>query len=347
MSATEDIAKDYYDYPDWNMENAVPTKVPVEVIPPCDPTADDRLYHICISAISLVVMLILAFLARRRKLADGQKRVPGLLSPVNFLDHTQHKGLAVAVFGVLFCKLFGLVIAPNPLPFTTDQANKQYWIIVSLFYYPVLYFPLLACGTLRNAVGYVLGSLLSWTHFGVLVWQKADCPKTPEQLVLDFLTGRPSGKGSNNISTPLNPQHVGPHKGAFLSPSPVLPVHATTCVAIARPPTQFIKDGLKKFGFVTKTLTNFYRCTIESILSGCYHRLVRQLLRPTTVKALQRICSCFLSSSISAAGSRPEGTEEKTTDGEAEGAETKSGPEQRYYNDYVKNILRRRRLPNQ
>lgn len=180
MSATEDVAKDYYDYPDWNMENAVPTKVPVEVIPPCDPTADDRLYHICISAISLVVMLTLAFLARRMKLADGQKRVPGLLSPVNFLDHTQHKGLAVAVFGVLFCKLFGLVIAPNPLPFTTDQANKQYWIIVSLFYYPVLYFPLLACGTLRNPVGYVLGSLLSWAHFGVLVWQKADCPKTPE-----------------------------------------------------------------------------------------------------------------------------------------------------------------------
>ncbi|CDQ91709.1 unnamed protein product [Oncorhynchus mykiss] len=68
-------------------------------------------------------MLILAFLARRMKLADGQKR--GLLSPVNFLDHKQHKGLAVAVFGVLFCKLFGLVIAPNPLPFTTDQANKR------------------------------------------------------------------------------------------------------------------------------------------------------------------------------------------------------------------------------
>ncbi|KAK6309443.1 hypothetical protein J4Q44_G00209060 [Coregonus suidteri] len=180
MSATEDLAKDYYDYPDWNMENAVPTKVPVEVIPPCDPTADDRLYHICISAISLVVMLILAFLARRMKLANGRKGVPGLLSPVNFLDHTQHKGLAVAVFGVLFCKLFGLVIAPNPLPFITDQGNKQNWMIVSLFYYPVLYFPLLACGTLHNAVGYVLGSLLSWTHFGVLVWQKADCPKTPQ-----------------------------------------------------------------------------------------------------------------------------------------------------------------------
>ncbi|KAM6961080.1 receptor for retinol uptake stra6 [Aplochiton taeniatus] len=175
-----DAAIQEYDYSDFYSENAVPTKVPVEVIPSCDPTADDRLYHVCIAAISLVVMLILAVLARRMKLGDGQKGVPGLLSPVNFLDHTQHKGLAVAVFGVLFCKLFGLVISPNPLPFTTDSENKQNWMILALFYYPALYYPLLACGTLHNQVGYVLGSLLSWTHFGVLVWQKVDCPKTPE-----------------------------------------------------------------------------------------------------------------------------------------------------------------------
>ncbi|KAI3371283.1 hypothetical protein L3Q82_023904, partial [Scortum barcoo] len=53
------------------------------------------------------------------------------------------------------------------------------WVILGVFYYPALYYPLLACGTLHNKVGYVLGSLLSWTHFGVLVWQKIDCPKTP------------------------------------------------------------------------------------------------------------------------------------------------------------------------
>uniref|UniRef100_A0A665W9F1 Receptor for retinol uptake STRA6 n=1 Tax=Echeneis naucrates TaxID=173247 RepID=A0A665W9F1_ECHNA len=146
-----------------------------EIIPPCDPTADDSLYHICIAAISLVVMLILAILARGTK----TKGLLGLLSPVNFLDHTQHKGLAVAVFGVLLCKLWGLVISPNPLPFTKDAENKQNWVILGVFYYPALYYPLLACGTLHNKVGYVLGSLLSWTHFGVLVWQKIDCPKTP------------------------------------------------------------------------------------------------------------------------------------------------------------------------
>lgn len=47
-----------------------------------------------------------------------------LLSPVNFLDHTQHKGLAVAVYGVLFCKLVGMVLSHHPLPFTKDVVNK-------------------------------------------------------------------------------------------------------------------------------------------------------------------------------------------------------------------------------
>ncbi|XP_041650617.1 receptor for retinol uptake stra6 [Cheilinus undulatus] len=165
-----------YEYPDLG---PVPSKIEAEVIPPCDPTADDRLYHICITAISFVVMLILAVLARRMKEGYRQKGLPGLLSPVNFLDHTQHKGLAVAVFGVLLCKLWGLVLLPNPLPFSEDKENKQYWLILGVFYYPALYYPLLACGTLHNKVGYVLGSLLSWTHFGVLVWQKIDCPKDP------------------------------------------------------------------------------------------------------------------------------------------------------------------------
>ncbi|XP_036391449.1 receptor for retinol uptake stra6 [Megalops cyprinoides] len=182
MSSNDPISKDYYDYSAW-YENLEPTKPPVEVILPCDPTADDRLYHICISAISIVVMLVLAAFTKRKRLCQGfLKGVPGLLSPVNFLDHTQHKGLAVAVFGVLFCKLCVIVLAPIPLPFVQNPESdyKEYWKILSLFYYPALYYPLLACGTLHSQVGYVLGSLLSWTHFGVLVWQKVDCPKTPQ-----------------------------------------------------------------------------------------------------------------------------------------------------------------------
>ncbi|XP_077566398.1 receptor for retinol uptake stra6-like [Stigmatopora nigra] len=166
-----------YEYPDLD---PVPKKLNTEIIPQCDPTADDRLYHICISAISLVVMVILAVLARRTKSGSKQRGLLGLLSPVNFLDHTQHKGLAVAVFGVLLCKFFSMVISPNPLPFLTETKNKQNWMILGVFFYPALYYPLLACGTLHNKVGYVLGSLLSWTHFGVLVWQKIDCPKTPQ-----------------------------------------------------------------------------------------------------------------------------------------------------------------------
>ena len=37
---------------------------------------------------------------------------------------------------------------------------------------------------------------------------------------------------------------------------------------------------LKKFGLSPKTLTDFYRCTIESILSGCITDLVKQLYCP-------------------------------------------------------------------
>uniref|UniRef100_A0A3P9KCJ0 Receptor for retinol uptake STRA6 n=1 Tax=Oryzias latipes TaxID=8090 RepID=A0A3P9KCJ0_ORYLA len=130
------------------------------------PTADDMLYHICITAISVSASSVCV------------SRLYHSL-PVNFLDHTQHKGLAVAVFGVLLCKLGGLLISPDPLPFTNGTENKQNWVILGVFYYPALYYPLLACGTLHNKVGYVLGSLLSWTHFGILVWQKIDCPITP------------------------------------------------------------------------------------------------------------------------------------------------------------------------
>ncbi|XP_062855546.1 receptor for retinol uptake stra6 [Trichomycterus rosablanca] len=178
MSA-EPGKEDFYDYADF-YDNALPTKQPTETILPCDPKVDEGIYHICIAAISLVVLMILAFLARRQKVVVSLKDIPGLLSPVNFLDHIQHKALSVAVFGVLFCKLVEMVLSRTPLPFTKDTEYKEYWLILALFYYPALYYPLLACGTLHNKVAYVLGSLLSWTHFIVLVWNKVDCPKTPQ-----------------------------------------------------------------------------------------------------------------------------------------------------------------------
>ncbi|KAM9496845.1 receptor for retinol uptake stra6 [Clarias gariepinus] len=176
MSA-EPAKEDYYEYQDF-YDNAVPTKPPAEVIPPCDSKADESLYHICITVISFVIMLILVVLARRQKIVDSLKEVPTLLSPVNFLNHTQHKALSVPVFGILFCRLVGLVLSPSPLPFTRDTQYKEYWMILALFYYPALYYPLLACGTLHITAGYVLGSMLSWTHFGILIWHKVDCPKT-------------------------------------------------------------------------------------------------------------------------------------------------------------------------
>ncbi|KAM9366928.1 receptor for retinol uptake stra6-like [Symphorus nematophorus] len=173
----------YYDYSDWYSNNAEPTKPPKEVILPCDPTADDKLFHICMLSISLVIMLILAVLSRKNKFCQGFTRgSSSIFSPANFLDQTQKKGLVMAVFGLVFSKLSMLVIAPDPLPFSKDTPAdiKEYMKIIAIFYYPVLYYPLLVCGTLQHKAGYVFGTLLSFSHFGVLVWQKFDCPKTPE-----------------------------------------------------------------------------------------------------------------------------------------------------------------------
>ncbi|KAK5601751.1 hypothetical protein CRENBAI_020996 [Crenichthys baileyi] len=172
----------YYDYSDW-YSNPEPTKPPKEVILPCDPTADERYFHICMLSISFVMMLILAVLTKKNKLCQGFARgSSSIFSPANFLDQTQQKGLVMAVFGLVFSKLAMLMIAPDPLPFTKDTPAgiKEYMKIIAIFYYPVLYYPLLVCGTLQHSAGYVFGALLSFTHFGVLVWQKFDCPKTPE-----------------------------------------------------------------------------------------------------------------------------------------------------------------------
>uniref|UniRef100_A0A3P8RKZ8 Receptor for retinol uptake STRA6 n=1 Tax=Amphiprion percula TaxID=161767 RepID=A0A3P8RKZ8_AMPPE len=135
------------------------------VILPCDPTADDRLFHICMLSISVSIF----------------KSVK-MTVPANFLDQTQKKGLVMAVFGLVFSKLVMLVISPDPLPFCkhTPAEIKEYMKIIAIFYYPLLYYPLLVCGTLQHKAGYVFGTILSFSHFGVLVWQKFDCPKTPE-----------------------------------------------------------------------------------------------------------------------------------------------------------------------
>uniref|UniRef100_A0A8D3A5R7 Receptor for retinol uptake STRA6 n=1 Tax=Scophthalmus maximus TaxID=52904 RepID=A0A8D3A5R7_SCOMX len=105
-------------------------------------------------------MLILAVLTRKNKLCQGFTRgSSSIFSPTNFLDQTQEKGVVMAVFGLVFSRLAVLVLAPDPLPFSTDTPEeiKEYMKVIAIFYYPVLYYPLLACGTLQRKAGYAFG----------------------------------------------------------------------------------------------------------------------------------------------------------------------------------------------
>ncbi|KFV21738.1 Stimulated by retinoic acid 6, partial [Tauraco erythrolophus] len=171
-------------------------------IPDCHPTVSPRLYHTCMAPISLAVLVGLSLLVKRRRLHRScWNGVPGLLSPVNFLEEEGNRGLVAAVFGILFSSLCVLVLDKDPLPFIAHSSQStrvlssltsftlcpllppshlEYWKILALLYYPAFYYPLIACATVRHRVSYLLGCLLSWCHCVVHIWQKVDCPQSPK-----------------------------------------------------------------------------------------------------------------------------------------------------------------------
>ncbi|NWH74234.1 STRA6 protein, partial [Piaya cayana] len=180
--ADDGLASDWYIYE--TMEPSAPQDdMSTSVIPDCDPTISPRLYHICMTPISLAVLVGLSLLVKRRRLYQScWNGVPGLLSPANFLEEEGNRGLVAAVFGILFSSLCVLVLDKDPLPLIThsSQSSREYWKILALLYYPAFYYPLIACATVRHRVSYLLGCLLSWCHCVIHIWQKVDCPQSPK-----------------------------------------------------------------------------------------------------------------------------------------------------------------------
>ncbi|XP_009989324.1 PREDICTED: stimulated by retinoic acid gene 6 protein homolog, partial [Tauraco erythrolophus] len=182
FAGADDLVSDWYIYetmePAVSQDDMFPS-----AIPDCHPTVSPRLYHTCMAPISLAVLVGLSLLVKRRRLHRScWNGVPGLLSPVNFLEEEGNRGLVAAVFGILFSSLCVLVLDKDPLPFIahSSQSTREYWKILALLYYPAFYYPLIACATVRHRVSYLLGCLLSWCHCVVHIWQKVDCPQSPK-----------------------------------------------------------------------------------------------------------------------------------------------------------------------
>lgn len=170
------------DYTDWYIDDPVDTALPAELAP-CNPIIRVDLFHISAAGVSVVVLVLLSFFVKRRWMwRSWCSGAPGLLHPAGFLESDCHRGIAAAVFGVLVCSVCAVAIDSTPLPIGLhySKETKEYWKIAALLYYPALYYPLLACATVKNKVGYLLGSLLSWLHSGVLIWQKVECPLSRE-----------------------------------------------------------------------------------------------------------------------------------------------------------------------
>ncbi|XP_057624670.1 receptor for retinol uptake STRA6 isoform X2 [Chionomys nivalis] len=181
------------DYSSWYIEEPLGPEEgqPEGVKPPCQPSVPPALHHACLASLSLLALLLLALLVRRRRLWPRcGHRGPGLPSPVDFLAGDRSWTVPTAVFVVLFSNLCLLLPAENPLPFLSLKAAstpdgetetlREPWKLLALLYYPVLYYPLAACATARHRMAYLLGTVLSWAHFGVQVWQRAECPQDPK-----------------------------------------------------------------------------------------------------------------------------------------------------------------------
>ncbi|PNI37667.1 STRA6 isoform 3 [Pan troglodytes] len=178
--ATED-----YSYGSWYIDEPQGGEElqPEGEVPSCHTSVPPGLYHACLASLSILVLLLLAVLVRRRQLwPDCVRGRPGLPSPVDFLAEDRPRAVPAAVFMVLLSSLCLLLPDEDPLPFLTlaSAPSQGAWKILGLFYYAALYYPLAACATAGHTTAHLLGSTLSWAHLGVQVWQRAECPQVPK-----------------------------------------------------------------------------------------------------------------------------------------------------------------------
>ncbi|XP_077934833.1 receptor for retinol uptake STRA6 [Halichoerus grypus] len=201
--ATDDYSNWYIDEPQGDQELQ-----PEGVVPTCRPSVLSGLLHAGLALLSILVLLLLVVLVRCRRLrpphgpggpgrprsggpADGATLGRwGFVSPVDFLAGDTAWTVPAAVFVVLFSSLCLLLPTEDALPFLPlasppsrdgeTETPRGPWKIIALLYYPALYYPLAACATVRQGAAHLLGSMLSWAHLGVQVWQTAECPQAPK-----------------------------------------------------------------------------------------------------------------------------------------------------------------------
>ncbi|XP_008069220.1 stimulated by retinoic acid gene 6 protein homolog isoform X1 [Carlito syrichta] len=174
--AVDDYASWYIDEPQSGEELQ-----PEGAVPSCHPSVTPGLYHACLASLSILVLLLLAVLERRRRLwPDCGHGRPGLPRP---------RAAPAAVFTALLSSLC-LLLTEDPLPFLAlasspspdgkTETLRGPWTMLGLLYCAALYYPLAACATAGHRAAHLLGSALSWAHFGVQVWQRAECPQAPK-----------------------------------------------------------------------------------------------------------------------------------------------------------------------
>ncbi|XP_053451799.1 receptor for retinol uptake STRA6 isoform X1 [Nycticebus coucang] len=181
------------DYDNWYIDEPQGDEglQPDGTVPSCHPSVSSGLHHACLASLSILALLLLAMLVRRRQLwPDCGRGRPGLPSPVDFLAGDRPRTVPVAVFMALFSSLCLLLPDKDPLPFLSlalppsqdeeTETPRGPQKMLGLLYYAALYYPLASCASTGHRAAHVLGSILSWAHLGIQIWQRAECPQAPQ-----------------------------------------------------------------------------------------------------------------------------------------------------------------------
>lgn len=142
---------------------------------------------------AVVLTLLMAFSKHRTRLfKDFLQGRPGLVFPMDTLTRSSRISYCCA-FGATGLLVYTIIIDQTfAIDYNGPIAIKALIVIVSMFIYGIVYFPIFTCLALRTAFSYALGSLYIWMFFGVEVFQAQECADSFDDRIVLLLRALPN-----------------------------------------------------------------------------------------------------------------------------------------------------------
>ncbi|CAL1530291.1 unnamed protein product, partial [Lymnaea stagnalis] len=142
---------------------------------------------------AVVLSLLMAFSKHRTRLfQDFLHGRPGLVFPMDTLTRSSRVSYCCA-FGTTALLVYEIILNQSfAIDYNGPIAIKALIVIVSMFIYGLVYFPIFTCLAMRTAFCYAMGSLYIWVFFGIEVYQTQECADTFDDSIVPLLRALPS-----------------------------------------------------------------------------------------------------------------------------------------------------------